>query len=295
MDVRGWGPRRWLARRITAWLVRDVDPLPEPLLSDFERLRAEIRPADVLLVEGRSRISHVIKAITQSPWTHAALYVGRIAEVEDPGLRRRLERHYGGDPHDQVVIEALLGEGTVLKPLTKYAGEHLRICRPRGLARRDAHRVVAFAARHLGTDYDVRQLLDLARLLAPYTILPRRWRSSLLEYHPGIPTRTVCSSMIAAAFAHVRFPILPVLRRDGEGRLRLYPRNTRLYTPRDFDCSPYFDIVKYPPLGFDELGLYRHLPWDEEGVICNGPDDCFVPAPAPALRLASGPSKEADA
>lgn len=299
MGDRPPGLKGWLAGRITAWLVRDVDPLPDLPLSDFERLQAEIRPADVLLVEGRSRISRVIKAITQSPWTHAALYVGRLAELRDPALRCILEQALEGqpwsDPHEQLVIEALLGEGTVLKPLSKYAGEHLRLCRPRGLSRADAHRVIGYAARHLGADYDVRQLLDLARLLAPWTILPRRWRSSLLAYHAGIPTRTVCSSMIAAAFAHVRFPILPVLRRDDAGRLRLFPRNTRLYTPRDFDCSPYFDIVKYPPLGFDELGLYRQLPWDEEGVVCNDPEDCFVPEPAPALRLAAGPGEEADA
>ncbi|MCB1614751.1 MAG: hypothetical protein KDI30_01940, partial [Pseudomonadales bacterium] len=39
-------------------------------------LRQHLRPGDVLLVEGNSRISTAIKYLTQSTWSHAALYVG---------------------------------------------------------------------------------------------------------------------------------------------------------------------------------------------------------------------------
>ncbi len=269
--------KKWVIDRTTQWLTREGQPAGPPLC-DFDRIRFETRPCDVLLIEGRSRISDVIKNITQSPWTHAALYIGRPSEIEDPDLRTCIEWHYDGDPHQQLILEALLGEGTILSPLTRYQHEHIRICRPKGLSPADARRVTAYAARHLSCDYDVRQLLDLARFLLPYGILPRRWRSSLFRHRPGQSTRTVCSSLIASAFTEVHFPIIPVVRRTENGDVRLYKRNSRLFTPSDFDYSPYFDIIKYPFMGFEDIAIYRRLPWDQEGLICNGEDDCYLPA-----------------
>ena len=282
----GRGLKAWLARTIIQWLTVEK-PADHTPLCDFERIRYEIRPADVLLVEGRTRVSDVIKNITQSSWTHSVLYIGRINDIDDPRVRAQVSRHFSGDPNSQLVIEALLGRGTVISSLEKYHSDHLRICRPAGLSRGDAQSVIAYSANHLGCDYDVRQLLDLARFLFPYGIVPRRWRSSLFEHNAGIPTRTVCSSMLAAAYNHVHFPVLPVMRRLESGELRLYKRNSRLYTPRDFDYSPYFEIIKYPYLGIVDKSLYRNLPWDEEGKICNGENDCFIPQPVPE-NLVSG-------
>jgi len=282
----GRGLKVWLANTITRWLTVEK-PADRTPLCDFERIRYEIRPADVLLVEGRTRVSDVIKSITQSSWTHSAVYIGRINDIDDPQVRAQVARHFNGDPNSQLVIEALLGRGTIISALDKYHSDHIRICRPGGLSRRDAQSVIAYAANHLGCDYDVRQLLDLARFLFPYSIVPRHWRSSLFEHNAGIPTRTVCSSMLAAAFNNVHFPVLPVMRRMENGDLRLYKRNARLYTPRDFDYSPYFEIIKYPYLGIADKSLYRNLPWDEEGAICNGENDCFIPQPVPE-NLAGG-------
>ena len=42
--------------------------------SDPAALRATLKPGDVLLVEGSNHISGVIKYLTQSTWSHAALY-----------------------------------------------------------------------------------------------------------------------------------------------------------------------------------------------------------------------------
>jgi len=58
-------------------------PSDEVMPYDFNRLKYEIRPGDVLLIEGRSRVSQVIRTLTQSPWTHAALYIGRLNDIED--------------------------------------------------------------------------------------------------------------------------------------------------------------------------------------------------------------------
>jgi hypothetical protein len=268
-------PIKWLGNKIIRWLIHEL-PLKGAPPCDFDRLSFEIRPCDVILVEGRSRVSEVIKNITQSPWTHSALYIGRLADVDDPAVREHISWMYDGNPDDQLLIEPLLGEGTVVTPLSKYADEHLRICRPQGLSRKDVQKVIGYAAKHIGYEYSVRQLLDLARFLLPYGIIPRRWRSSLFEHHAGESTQTVCSTLIAAAFSAVQFPILPVIHREGEGFL-LYKRNTRLYTPKDFDYSPYFQIIKYPLLGLNDLAVYRQLPWDQDGVVCNDDNDCYIP------------------
>ncbi len=242
-------------------------------LSNFDRLRYEIRPGDVLLVEGRSRVSSIIKTVTQSCWTHSAFYVGRLHDIEDPAVRAHIKRFYNGDPEEQLIIEAMIGEGTLVDNLRKYNRENLRICRPKGITHIDAQKVINYAIKQLGTDYDIRQILDLLRFLFPYSLLPRRWRSSLFQHNAGKPTKTVCSTMMAEAFASIRFPILPVLQYDEDNNLKLYRRNSKLVTPSDFDYSPYFDVIKYPIFDFDELSVYKQLPWNTQGVIYKNPDE----------------------
>jgi len=264
--------------KIVEWLSSEQDSHEMPL-SDFDRLRYEIRPGDVILVEGRSRVGEIIKTITLSIWTHSALYIGRLHDIEDPVLRGHIIKFYDGEPDDQLIIESLLGEGTKVYCIDKYRDDHLRICRPSGITRQDAQKVISYAVNQLGTYYNVRQILDLARFLFPYAFLPRRWRSSLFEHNAGAPTHTVCSSMMAEAFASVHFPILPVLQHDENGNLKMYKRNTNLITPKDFDYSPYFDVIKYPVLDFNELAIYRKLPWDKKGIIFNDENEQFFPAP----------------
>ncbi len=269
------------------WLTRD-GPLPETPLCDFNRLRFELRPCDVLLVEGRSRLSEVIKLITQSPWSHSALYIGRLFDIRNPRLRVVIEANFEGDPEEQLVIEAVLGKGTVITPLSAYRNEHLRICRPDGLSADDAQQVLAYAIGKLGNDYDIRQIMDLARFFFPWAILPRRWRSSLFQHNAGDATRTVCSTLLAEAFSQVDFPILPFIDRGDDGSLRLFKRNPKLFAPRDFDYSPYFSIIKYPYLGMNDLGLYRRLPWDRErDYIDQQPPPRQAAVPAAAAHPAS--------
>ena len=274
------GIRKRLLGAITRWLNQESTPdYSLAPLSSFERLCYEIRPGDVILVEGRSRVSEVIKLITQSPWTHSALYIGRLYELEDRPLQNRLVSEHRLEMDKPYIIEALLGEGTVIYPLEKYSKEHLRICRPKGLSPEDTHKVVRYAINKLGNDYDIRHLLDLARFMLPYSFIPRRWRSTLFSHNAGIQTRTVCSTMIGEAFQSVRFPILPFAEKTPDNKIHLYQRNPRLLTPRDFDFSPYFDIVKYPFFNLDDLSLYRHLPWASSDLYCNNPDDCYTTLP----------------
>jgi hypothetical protein len=275
------------------WLTKEGEPHEVPLC-DFKRLSEELQPGDVVLVEGRTRVGDIIKLITQTAWTHAALYLGRLHDIEDRALRNLVVQHYQRDHSEQLLLEALIGEGTRISPLSRYANDHLRICRPHGLSRGDAQRVIGYAIRRLGSGYDVRQLLDLARFFLPWGIVPRRWRSSLFQVNAGGDTRTVCAGLIAESFAAVDFPILPFIDHGTDGTLHFFKRNPRLFTPRDFDYSPYFDIIKYPFLGIDEIGLYRRLPWCKAQVLLNDRSRSYRAAASaawmmgPAGRLSVG-------
>ena len=251
-------------QRIVDWL--NTCPREErQALCNFERLKREIRPADVLLVEGRSRVSEVIKIVTLSPWTHAAIYIGRAVDIHDSAMREILAQHYDGDPWAPLLVESLLGKGTIVTPLSHYERDHVRICRPSGLLVDDIESVVHFAIEHLGTDYDVRQFLDLARLSFPYAILPRKWRSSLFQHNAGKPTHIVCSSMIARCFQQVGYPIMPLVKTSADGEtVRFCKRNFRLFVPSDFDYSPYFSIVKFSFWGFGDEAAYRRIEWVDE-------------------------------
>jgi hypothetical protein len=216
--------------------------------SDPNALRAVLKPADILLVEGNNHISGVIKYLTQSTWSHAALHVGPIEGQCTPD----------GEPH--VLIEANIGEGVVSAPLSKYHQFHTRVCRPAGLSEDDRGKVCAYALERIGFDYDYKNITDLMRYLMPLPI-PQRWRRRMIALGSGDPTRLICSALIAQAFELVRYPILPkvtLMESRAARREMLEIRHHSLYAPRDFDISPYFTVVK-PTVekGFD----YKRLHW----------------------------------
>jgi len=252
-----------------SWLTRERAPDETPM-SDFERMRYEIKQGDVILVEGRSHVSDVIKTVTTSRWSHAAFYIGRLHEIEDPFCRQRVKDAFDGQPDVQLIIESELGLGTVVRPLSSYDRDHVRICRPRDLTFSDAQKAINYCIGRLGSKYDMRQIFDLLRFLFPWLILPRRWRSSLFTSSAGDTTKTVCSTMIAEAFASIQYPILPLLKRNERSQLKIYRRNPKLCTPSDFDHSPYFDIIKYPFMNFAQSQPhYRLLPWAHDESIAS--------------------------
>lgn len=224
--------------------------------SDPETLHAVLQPADVLLVEGNQRISSAIKYLTQSTWSHAALYVG------DP-LRP------GGDDK-RSLIEVTLAEGCVAVPLSKYRNNNTRICRPIGLTETDRKTIVDFMTESIGRRYDLRNIFDLIRYMFPFPPVPIRWRRRLIALGSGDPTRAICSSLIAEAFQSVKYPILPIVEPVNAVTTRpvsaysrrdiLHIRHHSLFTPRDFDLSPYFRVVK-PTIerGYD----YKKLTWSD--------------------------------
>jgi cell wall-associated NlpC family hydrolase len=210
----------------------------------------------VLLVDGNSRVSTAIKYLTQSTWSHVAMYVGDF-------------QNSGRDPVSApVLIEADLEAGVIAVSLDKYARLNTRICRPVGLDEEDCHRVCRYMTERLGYAYDLKNVIDLVRYLLPVPPVPVYWRRRMLALGGGDPTRAICSTLIAQAFQTVRYPILPhiehreVADRNLDYTLHeiLHIRHSSLFTPRDFDISPYFRIIK-PEVenGFD----HHRLTWAE--------------------------------
>ncbi len=223
--------------------------------TDPDKLKKIIRPGDILLVEGNLRISIAIKYLTQSTWSHAAVYVG----PDD-----------NEDTDSPCLIEADVVDGVIKVPLSKYAGLSTRICRPVGVAPEELEKVIDFLNSKIGMHYDMSNTMDLARYLFPMPPIPVRWRRKMLALGSGEPTKAICSTLIAQAYQSIQYPILPtvservVLDEETGEDIReeiLHIRHYSLFTPRDFDISPYFQVIK-PTIesGFD----YKNIRWGKK-------------------------------
>jgi hypothetical protein len=259
-----------VGRAIAAYLLKPIGQ-PGGSSDDTSLVADSLIPGDVLLVEGNTRMSAAIKYLTQSMWSHAAIYVGPRPEL--PSL--------GGEA--ATLIEADVLEGVRAVPLSAYGDFRMRICRPLNLTATDREHLVQYVVQRLGHKYDLKNVFDLARYLLRLP-MPARLRRRMIACGSGDPTRAICSTLIAQAFGAVRYPILPIITRKHDGnpgradqvrelwRIRHYS----LYAPRDFDISPFFEVVK-PRIvkRFD----YRCAPWSEgdAGVGVEAPQDGALP------------------
>jgi len=240
-----------IGRWVAAYLAQELDTYRPFSVHDTSVLRKTLRPCDILLVEGNARISSTIKYLTQSTWSHSAFYAGEI----------------NGEPG--CLIEAELTKGIIASPLSKYEDFNTRICRPVGLSEVDRHKVVSFMVDSLGKQYDLKNITDLMRYLIPLPI-PSRFRRRMIALGSGDPTRAICSSLIAQAYQNVKYPILPIIEHqkckqhsfEYSKKELLFIRHHSLFSPRDFDVSPYFQIIK-PTI--ENNFNYQTLHWASEG------------------------------
>ncbi|MFK7867388.1 MAG: YiiX/YebB-like N1pC/P60 family cysteine hydrolase [Alphaproteobacteria bacterium] len=265
---------RWLAEYLT-------QPVDVPSLSPStprKLLESNLQQGDVLLLEGKLRISTAIKYLTQSSWSHALLYVGPeyLQRAQAAGKLPNIDVK-----KDQLcMVEADLKHGVRLVGLDHYLYHHSRICRPIGLSDFDRQQLCDFALERLGHHYDLRNIIDLMRYLLPTPPIPARYRRKLLSIGSGDPTKAICSTLIAQSFQAIGYPILPSITYHANQSHRAHDavgdpadptthpstyhptyhhRHHSLYTPRDFDVSPYFEIIK-PSLTahFD----FHQIQWD---------------------------------
>jgi len=265
--------RQTLIRQFAGLLTKPLKNYAFRFPNDLDALKGQIQKGDILLVEGSQRISEVIKYLTQSSWSHSAIYIGdELIRRKHPLAGQAQADH--GEGAKFLLVEALVAEGVVLSPLSK---------RPHNLQREHLQVILDDVISQLGYTYDLQNVLDLARYFLPVSLVPRRFRRSVLHFGNGLPTQVICSSMLATAFGKVGFPILPhvesaspsqqppppLLRRlySKSGGITSQPifrrRHPTLITPRDFDLSSYFDTIKFNIIASRRFD-YRNIVWAED-------------------------------
>lgn len=240
-----------LGRALTAYLTAPSRAPYTNTPTSEQALSRVLKPGDILLVEGRQRISAAIKYLTNSTWSHAALCIEAASASMDRSAR---------------FVEADASCGVRVVSSSAYAGLHARICRPVGLRESEIEALIGFALDHVGDEYDLVNVIDLARYLLPTPPVPAGWRRQMIALGSGEPTKAICSTLVAQAFQSIQYPILPEITEElvadpySRAAVRdiMHIRHHSLFTPRDFDVSPYFQIIKPTlDLGFD----HRTMIW----------------------------------
>ncbi len=312
--------RRTVQDRVTDFLIKHLTKehhgYNQRFPNDISRMARTLKPGDIVLVEGSQRVSEVIKYLTQSCWSHAALYVGNTLMKRGDATSDELYAEYGDDAY-AMLVEANAESGVIAVPLAKYRHHNVRVCRPINLRPGDLNTVLQTVIGQIGAPYNVRHIVDLLRYFFPVSLIPKRFRRKALEHSGEFSQQVICSAQIAMAFQKVRYPIQPhVTLVDestvGNGRLLsgfkwlprfgsrnsvletykrgvFTPANPKLVTPRDFDLSPYFEVVKLHLRSKGEFD-YKKIVWSgqKDSVSENGREIEAEAEAATVQRAAKG-------
>ena len=194
----------------------------------IEEIKSTVKPGDVILVEGQSRASSAIQFITGSNWSHVSIFIGETKAFE----------------HTLVEVRAV--DGCKYTDLNVYKQHNLRICRPLFLDNKKRIILIKNLKKRIGTKYDLRNIFDLIRYAYPNPPVPKKFRRNLIGIGAGDPTKAICSSLIAEAFKEIDHPVLPF--KDQTNSIVL--RHPTYCLPKDFDISPFFQIIKPSPQNF---------------------------------------------
>jgi cell wall-associated NlpC family hydrolase len=223
------------------------------MINNMDNLQRVIRKGDVILVEGNSEISRMIKLLTQSSWSHSAIYVGDELLINGEVGGESIIKQFGNDAH-HMLVEAFTGTGVTAAPLRKYQDFNIRVCRPYGILSQDMDSVVSDVIGHLGKQYDHRNIIDLGLMLLPPILNPFKKRTIHACLGNCNEFQVICSGMIARAFQRVGYPIVPALSSiptDSASQYHnpygasLIMRHYSQIMPKHFDISPNFQIIKF--------------------------------------------------
>ena len=211
--------RSSLIAAFARYLAQPIKHYGPSTTGDLQSLVAVLRPGDVLLTDGKTRIAALVRRITGSTWSHVSMYVGPLDDGPDP----------------RCIVEADIAEGVRAVPLSEFDGLRVRALRPADLRDTDRRRVADWVVSRIGDEYDIAHAWTLARRL-----LGLAWPGRLPRppaYAPKGATRFICSSLLAHAFVLVGCPIAPAQGVRDTGL------DHRYVTPRDFERASAFEVV----------------------------------------------------
>ena len=240
-------PLNWLGNKLALYLQKPNSSYRSETTCDPVSLLSTLKKGDVLLVDGDSRVSAAIKYLSQSTWSHAALCISDQQDASSP------------NSDEVLLLEADVVEGVRVIPLSIYVKQGTRICRPVGLKPEDIEIVCGYGKTKIGHQYDTKNVVDLARFLIQTPPVPVGWRRQMLTLGSGDPTQAICSSLVAQCFQSVQYPILPDKRYMQKESI-FQSRHHSLFVPRDFDLSPYFQVIK--PTIDQHFDPYQ-ITWDD--------------------------------
>ena len=191
-------------------------------------IKSVLEPGDVVLVEGQSRVSNAIQFITNSNWSHAAIFIGEAGSLS------------------HCLIEVKAVDGCIFTDIDVYMHHNLRICRPVFLNNKKRKILINYLVKKIGSKYDLKNIIDLIRYVFPTPPVPKKLRRDLIGIGAGDPTKAICSTLIAEAFKEIGHPILPFKNKLES----IVLRHPTYCLPKDFDISPFFQIIKPTPQKF---------------------------------------------
>jgi hypothetical protein len=215
--------RRTRARLWEALLRYLTTPIPRSgaaAAESIESLAGVLCRGDVLLSEGNTRVSHLIKRVTGSPWSHVSMYVGPLEDGHDP----------------RCIVEADIAAGVRSIRLSELDALNVRVLRPASLDSTRRSRLAEWVTSRIGSEYDHAHALQLGRRLLR---LPLRRETGPASTATSTATRFICCSLLVHAFASVGLSIAP-LRACSDAKVCVDPASI---TPADFEQAPLFEVI----------------------------------------------------
>jgi hypothetical protein len=223
------GAGRWLWRllRERLWdaflryLTAPIPPSVPATGESVESLATRLRRGDVLLSEGNTRVSRLIKRLTGSRWSHVSIYVGPLDEGSDP----------------RCVVEADMAVGVRSIRLSELGAVSVRVLRPASLDSTKRNRLVEWVTSRIGDEYDHAHALLLGRRLL--RLAPRTRPAASASTATGTARRFICCSLLVHAFASIGLAIVPG-RACPDAEECADPSSI---TPGDFEKAAMFEVV----------------------------------------------------
>ena len=207
-----------------------VTPAPEaPVRQRREDLQSLMQPGDVILVAGKTRFASLVCRLTQSTWSHVAIYVG-------PG--------HHADP-TYCVVEADVEAGVRFITLAELIDHDIQVVRASRLPQSSRQELIDYLLARVGLPYDLNHVIELARLVlfAPSPL--GRWLSPKTMRRAD-PTRAICSTLVAHALftAGVSVGAAPIVAARLQHAAREHESDLRAaldyLVPGDFERLPEF-------------------------------------------------------